>query len=660
MDKTIDTLSKPMILAPAGNKAAFLAALAAEADAVYCGLKQFSARMEAKNFTSEELTALIHLAHAKGAKVFVTINSILKPDELNQAGGILELLERAAKPDGIIIQDLALLSLARQTGFSGEIHLSTLTNVSFSGALHVIRQTLGVDRVVLPRELNVDELKALAQACPAGLGLEVFVQGALCYAVSGRCYWSSYLGGKSGLRGRCVQPCRRRYLQNDHRERYFSCQDLSVDVLAKVLLSIPQVQTWKIEGRKKGPHYVYYTVQGYRLLRDHGHDPQLKKNAVALLAQALGRPGTHYFFLPQRPQKPVNLSGQTGSGLLVGKIRGSKARSYLIAREALFPGDVLRLGYEDEDGHGIQRVGRYVPKSGRLYLDAVSQKTITKGAPVFLTDRRESAQDDLITDLEKALTPARKSRNHASAFHSKLPAGIIQKTVVTDLSVYRKLPRSITPKNIGVWSSAEVIKPLAVKIQPKLWLWLPPVLWPENETEMRASVEFAVKKGMRHFVLNAPWQIAFFRQPSQLDLWAGPFCNLANPLAIAAAASMGFAGAIVSPELARDDYLKLPQHSPISLGIVVGGNWPLCISRTLTQELSQGKAFSSPKGEEAWATKYGPDYWVYPNWKIDLHAQKKLLQKAGYTLLVHLIEPLPKTVTLKKRQGLWNWDLGLE
>jgi putative protease len=216
------------------------------------------------------------------------------------------------------------------------------------------------------------------------------------------------------------------------------------------------------------------------------------------------------------------------------------------------------------------------------------------------------------------------------------------------------------PETIGVWSSAEVIKTLAVKIQPKLWLWLPPVLWPENETEMKASVEFAVKKGMRHFVLNAPWQIAFFKQPSNLNLWAGPFCNLGNPLAIAAAAAMGFAGAIVSPELAREDYLNLPRRSPISLGIVIAGNWPLCIARTLTQELGQGKAFSSPKGEEAWATKYGLDYWVYPNWKIDLHAQKKLLQKAGYTLLVHLIEPLPKTVTLKKRQGLWNWDLGLE
>ena len=252
----------PQILAPAGNKDSFLAAVAARADAIYCGLKLFSARMEAKNFTFEEFAALVELAHKKRISVFVAINSLLKSGDLSQAGQMLDLLQRMIKPDAVIIQDLALLSLVKQAGFCGEIHLSTLANVSFPQALNLIRQKLKVDRVVLPRELNIDELKTLARVCPPGLGLEVFVHGALCYSVSGRCYWSSYLGGKSSLRGRCVQPCRRQYAQNNRTQRYFSCRDLSVDVLTKVLLSLPQVRTWKIEGRKKGPHYVYYTVCG--------------------------------------------------------------------------------------------------------------------------------------------------------------------------------------------------------------------------------------------------------------------------------------------------------------------------------------------------------------------------------------------------------------
>ncbi|PQP33441.1 peptidase U32, partial [Desulfobacteraceae bacterium SEEP-SAG9] len=87
----------------------------------------------------------------------------------------------------------------------------------------LVRKNLGVDHVVLPRELDIDEIKTLAQACPKSLGLEVFVHGALCYGVSGRCYWSSFLGGKSGLRGRCVQPCRRNYTHSGQLHRFFSC-----------------------------------------------------------------------------------------------------------------------------------------------------------------------------------------------------------------------------------------------------------------------------------------------------------------------------------------------------------------------------------------------------------------------------------------------------
>ena len=161
------------------------------------------------------------------------LNSLLKPAELDLAGRLVEQLGRWVKPDALIIQDLALVELARQTGYTGELHLSTLANVSFPAALKLVRKKLGIDRIVLPRELSIDEIKTMASACPQGLDLEVFVHGALCYGVSGRCYWSSYLGGKSGLRGRCVQPCRRLYTQDGQNGRFFSCQDLSLDVLGQ-------------------------------------------------------------------------------------------------------------------------------------------------------------------------------------------------------------------------------------------------------------------------------------------------------------------------------------------------------------------------------------------------------------------------------------------
>jgi len=653
-------LPPPEILAPAGNKASFLAAIAAGADAVYCGMKLFSARMEAKNFTLEEFSGLVRLAHRKGVKVFVALNSLLKPEDLTLAGQMLDQLQQVVNPDAIIIQDLALVPLAKQIGFSGEIHLSTLANASFAGALQVIRKKLRVDRVVLPRELNIDELKTLAHDSPRGLNLEVFIHGALCYGVSGRCYWSSYLGGKSSLRGRCVQPCRRLYSQSNQTQRFFSCQDLSVDVLVKLLLSIPQVRTWKIEGRKKGPHYVYYTVSAYRLLRDHGRDPKIKKQALQMLGYALGRSTTHYFILPQRPQNPVNLHGQTGSGLLVGRVKGPHHKPYFNTREELLPGDVLRLGYEDRAGHMTKRVKRAVPKGGRMHINRPANKGLAKAAPVFLTDRREKSLEDLIADLQGQLNPAPAVPGRRKKFRPAMPPANSKKFRLLELPVYRSWSRSMPRIPCGIWLSGAAIKKASGKMASQVRWWLPPVIWPENEKQIHDQVRAAVNKGARYFVLNAPWQIGIFESPRKLNLWAGPFCNLANPLAIASVFSLGFNGAIVSPELGAEDYLRLPQQSPIPLGIVVAGNWPLCVARSIAPEIELDKPFASPRGEQAWTAHYGPDYWTFPNWKLDLEVHKRALQKAGYALFVNLFEPVPKKVKLKKRPGIWNWKHSLK
>ena len=303
------TPERPEILAPAGDAQCFTAALAAGADAVYLGLKHFSARMQAENFGLTDLSRLTDLAHEEQARVYVAMNVLVKPQETAAAYRLIHRLARQVRPDGIIVQDLAMLDLARQAGFEGEINLSTLANITHPQGLQTAKD-LGASRVILPRELSIDEIRAMGEACPEGLDLECFVHGALCYCVSGRCYWSSYMGGKSGLRGRCVQPCRRVYRQGgaaaaamakqaeqqareqgrngrdggrDMRRprpqrsnpgkgrdgRFFSCLDLSLDVLAKTLLHIPHLVSWKIEGRKKGPHYVYHVVTAYRMLRDN-------------------------------------------------------------------------------------------------------------------------------------------------------------------------------------------------------------------------------------------------------------------------------------------------------------------------------------------------------------------------------------------------------
>ncbi|MDD2218683.1 MAG: U32 family peptidase [Desulfoplanes sp.] len=660
------TQERPIeILAPAGGKESFLAAIAAGADAIYCGLKNYSARMEADNFSVSELAGLTSLAHAKGVRVHVALNTMLKNNELERTGRMMDRLQHYVHPDALIIQDLGIVDLARQVGYTGELHLSTLANCSFPAALSLIREKYKIDRVVVPRELTIDELKQMAAACPPGLDLEIFVHGALCYAVSGRCYWSSFLGGRSGLRGRCVQPCRRTYEQNGQRDRLFSCQDLGLDVLVRPVATIPQVHSWKIEGRKKGPHYVYYTVQAYKMLRDHGDDPAQRKMAQELLGMALSRKTSHYYFLPQRKSVPIVAGEDTASGLFMGTVQGGGSHTWFSPRAKLLGGDLLRIGYEDQPWHQTMRLRRGVPKKGRLDIPSGQSRSVPKGTSVFLVDRREPELSRLINGLKLELETFPVIEAPASAFKIKLPVKWTpprSKNSDNDfeLRVFRILP-NVQPKGapMGTWvvpgHTERIPRPLA----SKTWWWLPPVIWPEKEQEWQDAIRSLCRQGARTFVVNAPWQMALLPERDRLTVWAGPFCNIANPLAISALKDLGIAGVLVTPELSGPDFLALPQRSSLPLGLVVNGIWPLCISRIAGPALKTNEVFASPMGEQAWTSQYGDTFWTFPNWFMDIREKKQELRQAGYRVFVHLRERVPKGIDVKNRPGMWNWDLKL-
>ncbi len=645
----------PMILAPAGDTNSFLAAIAAGADAIYCGLKIFSARMEADNFSIEELNRLSALAQARQIKLYIAFNSIIKESEQEKVFHILAKLCRFVQFDALIVQDLALIPLAKKAGFHKEFHLSTLGNCTFPLGLESARK-MGFTRVILPREFTLDEIKQMAQNTPDSMALEVFVHGALCYSISGRCYWSSWFGGKSALRGRCVQPCRRIYEQKNQRKRHFSCTDFSADVLAKVLKEIPQVTTWKIEGRKKSPHYVYHTVKAYRLLRD---DPTRKKEALACLDYAMGRKFSHYNLLSQRVQNPLDQESETGSGLFLGRVKNEPA-PYFITQEALFSGDLLRIGYEENEFHDIQKVTRAVPKRGKFYLAQKSRFKVKKGTPVFIIDRRGAELESLIQGLESELAQIEKIEIgpvHETAL-PRAPKGSPSKKRAIELLVSRGKTH-VTPHpslDVGMWISANAY---GSRPSGRTWLWMDPLLFPQEEALCRSYVETAVKKGAKNFVLNAVWQIGLFKTPHTLNLWAGPFCNITNSHTVNLMKAHGFSGAIVSPELDRETFLSLPKTSELPLGVVIQGNWPLALSRIISPDLTPGVLFQSPKGEGAWISKSNQTYYVFPNWGLDLTAQKEELQGAGYSLFVSLQENIPKGIQMKPRPGLWNWNLKL-
>ena len=723
--------ARPEILAPAGDAPSFLAGLAAGADAIYLGLKHFSARMQAENFGLTELSRLTDLAHAENARVYVAMNTLVKPGETAQAYRLASRLSRQVRADGLIVQDLAMLDLARQAGFEGGIFLSTLANLTHPESL-IQAKKLGASRVILPRELSIDEIRMMGEACPEGLDLECFVHGALCYCVSGRCYWSSYMGGKSGLRGRCVQPCRRVYRQGgpaavamirnaereeqeqvrreqsradiarkdrrgrgrqddrpfadpresrdaarraprqsgrgqirgkEHSGRWFSCLDLSLDVLAKTLLDIPHLVSWKIEGRKKGPHYVYHVVTAYRMLRDNPGDAQARKAAEEILQMALGRPSTRARFLPQKDNTvPTTLDGQTSSGLMAGKIRiepdgGVTLKPFF----ELLPQDYLRIGVEDERWHATLPVTRRIPKAGSLTLRLPKHKTPKAGTPVFLIDRREPELMQIIKGWNARLEamPSRPSKAVESS--PRLPAPVKAKTR-PDVYVRSTLPqgkenRAGRNQLQGLWLSARSAE-ISRTVAPRMSWWLPPVIWPEEEENLRRSITRLWREGARHFVCNAPWQRGLF--PDQLDenadLLAGPFCNAANASALGVLAGMGFSGAFVSPELAREEMLDLPRQSPLPLGVVLSGFWPVGISRFGLLGVKPNEPFLSPMGEPFWARQYGGNIWIYPGWPLDITSKRQELLAAGYGFFAHMQENPPASVPEMRRKSLFNWE----
>lgn len=660
---------KPEILAPAGDPDCFLAALAAGADGIYLGLKNFSARMEARNFSLSELGRLVELAHKNDCRVYVAMNNMLRQPELDHALRLTRRLATEVDPDGLIIQDLAMPDIARQAGFKGILAFSTLANISDPVGLAQAARA-GAARVIVPRELSIDEIREMSASCPAGLELECFVQGALCYCVSGRCYWSSYMGGKSGLRGRCVQPCRRLYSRQQkgggHKkaapsngERLFACQDLELLPLMRELLSVPHIASWKIEGRKKGPHYVYHTVSAYRLLRDCAEDPNMRKKAHELLAIALGRPGTQARFSPGKKLQPMAPRGQTSSGMLAGRI--AIQRDGVCALKTclpLAPKDYLRIGVEDEKWHSTFAVSKRTEAGELLPLKLPRQRLPKDGVPVYLIDRREPEFQKLLQEwrqkLENIPPVEVKDVSGSLMLPAPIPGGKRADMLVRVAPFMGKWKHSALQCLWLTKRSAAISRTL----YERTFFWLPPVIWPDNEDLYQKLINGLWQGGARRFVCNAPWQRGFFPEklPEGSELVAGPFCNIANSLAIAKLRDLDFVAAFASPELTGKELLRLPALSPLPLGLVIGGFWPVGMSRFGLAGLEAGEMFFSPRGEGFWSRDLAGMSWIYPAWPLDLADRRQELEKSGYSFFAILDDKPGKDVTLQKRPGLFNWD----
>jgi U32 family peptidase len=332
---------KPELLAPAGSLEAFFAAMEKGADAVYAGLKDFSARAKAKNFTLEQLERMLGYAHPLGRRIYVTLNTLVKEQELPPLVNVLADLE-AMGVDGVIVQDLAVARLVRNH-FPG-IPLHASTQMTIHNSLGVLQlEELGFERAVLARELHLDEIRAIVGK--SRIGIECFIHGALCFSISGQCYFSSFLGGHSGNRGRCAQPCRRQYTYRGKEGYYFSTNDFSsIDMLPE--LCDAGVASLKIEGRMKSAEYVASVVGAYRLALDAPEKQRGEAVAQAkeLLKLSFGRVPTKGFLASTAPTDIATPSLKGATGRFLGAITAIRGdRIVFETRDRLHLGDRIRI-----------------------------------------------------------------------------------------------------------------------------------------------------------------------------------------------------------------------------------------------------------------------------------------------------------------------------
>ena len=334
------------LLAPAGNTACALAAFDAGADAVYAGLGRFNARERGENFTLEQFQGLVEYAHRHNKKVYLTLNTLVKERELEAVAQEISELYRAL-PDAVLVQDIGLARMLRECFPELELHASTQMGFHNSSGL-ALAANMGFKRVVLERQLTLDEIKQIAPSSP--VELEVFIHGALCCSLSGECLFSSWSGGHSGNRGKCKQPCRRRFFSKSGNGFFFSTADLAALELIPELKNM-NVASFKIEGRLRQPDYVHSTVSAYRRLLDAEKvDKQLMGEVRKELAAGLGRKWSHGFYSADSMKSLIQYKSLGSSGMPCGRVEEvGEAGFAFSASRRVHLGDRVRLQPENGD-----------------------------------------------------------------------------------------------------------------------------------------------------------------------------------------------------------------------------------------------------------------------------------------------------------------------
>ncbi len=389
-------LDKPELLAPAGDEESLRAAVSAGADAVYFGLRGgFNARARADNFAASDLPRIFDFLHSKGVQGFVTFNTLVFDRELPVAEQALADIASAGA-DAILVQDLGIARLAREVCPGLPLHASTQMTISSAEAAEIAK-SLGITRIVLPRELSVDEIRAMAAR--TDLELECFVHGALCVSWSGQCLTSEALQQRSANRGQCAQSCRMPYdlvvdgrvetARGDEQLNYLlSPRDLAAyDLLPELLAA--GVSCFKIEGRMKGPEYVANVVDKYRRALDAAAERRpfpLTARDEEELRYSFSRGFSHGFLKGSDHQGLVHGLYPGHRGVLVGRVEEVHARAHHVLVRAERDAPVLKAGdrilfdqgkpEDDEPRGGLHACDPLEPGLLKLVFGGPDQSTL--------------------------------------------------------------------------------------------------------------------------------------------------------------------------------------------------------------------------------------------------------------------------------------------
>ncbi len=589
------------ILAPVGSEEMLRAAVYSGADAVYLGFAGFNARTGAGNFDAASLCEAVRFCHARGVRVHVAMNTTVYADELENLAAAVRAVA-ASGADAVICQDMAVADLIRRIAPDLPRHASTQMSVhTLEGALKMAE--LGFSRVILARELSLKEIEIIAKGC--GIETECFVHGALCMSMSGQCYMSAFLGGRSGNRGSCAGPCRLPFDANPLPEgrpgkaHHLSLKDNSViDQLDK--LEAIGVASAKIEGRLRTPEYV----------------------AAAVNACLAGRDGLAY----DRDvlQNAFSRSGFT-SGYLDGKINGTmfgtrseadaeQTRKTLPALRELYRRERSRVPVEmklevnpdgekltvtDLDGNRGIAYGETEPQPARNDPAEVLRRSLSKtggtpfaageiqvemdGGPWYLPG---SAVNELRREALDSLLKKREVLHPWKVEPVTLPA-LTRRTWPPKPQLWARFETwdQVPREALGPQGPARLMLPIAEAakvpedLRSKVILELPRAMFGAMEEDTIRRVGQVREQGFAGFEAN---NIAHLRICQGLPVTGGIGLNITNPLAAQVYADWGLSALLVLPEVKDSEMMFIaPAHNgrPVPTGAMIYGHMPLMLTR---------------------------------------------------------------------------------